>query len=89
VTVSENGEQFYVVNQNDNTLVEFDAKTLEITKTIRTDKMPESVVLSNDQQNAYVTNWFSNSLSVIDLQQAKQIQSIPLKDGPRSISSAQ
>jgi YVTN family beta-propeller protein len=58
-------------------------------QTIKTEKMPESVELSPDQQHAYVTNWFSNSLSIIDLQQGKQTSSIPLKDGPRMISLAQ
>jgi YVTN family beta-propeller protein len=51
--------------------------------------MPESVELSKDQQHAYIINWFSNSLSIIDLQQGKQTSSIPLKEGPRKISLAQ
>ena len=38
VTVSDDGKRFYVVNQNENTLVEFNAGSLQITQTIKTEK---------------------------------------------------
>jgi len=47
--------------------------------------MPETVAFSDDSQYAYVTNWFSNTLSVIDIKQQQVVQHLPMPDGPRSL----
>ena len=50
---------------------------------------PEGVAITSDSRKAYVANWFSDDISVIDLVAAKEIGRIKCAPGPRAISARQ
>ena len=53
---------------------------------IPTGQHPQSVATSPDGQRAYVTNQFSNTVSVIDLELLTKIEDIPVGAGPYGIA---
>lgn len=54
--------------------------------TIRVGSYPEGVAVSGDGARAYVANWFSDDLSVIDLVQRRETARITLPAGPRAVA---
>jgi YVTN family beta-propeller protein len=75
-----------VTNQPAATVTVLDAGTLEIAATIGVGRYPEGIVIEGGR--AYVANWFSDSVSVLDLATLKEITRLPVAEGPRSLAVA-
>jgi YVTN family beta-propeller protein len=54
--------------------------------TIRVGSYPEGVAVSGDDARAYVANWFSDDLSVVDLVARRETARISLPAGPRAVA---
>ncbi len=67
LTVSADGKRLYVVAQEANALLIVDSETQKVLKKIKVGNMPHSVILSKDGSKAYVSNQWSDNISVIDL----------------------
>ena len=67
LAVSKDGRRLYVVAQEANTLLVVDPENHKVLNKIRVGNLPHSVVLSSDEQKAYVSNQWSDNVSVIDL----------------------
>ncbi len=49
---------------------------------IKVGRYPEDVVISTDGATAYVADWFSDAISIIDLVQNRQTRQIRRRRGP-------
>ncbi|PLR83998.1 YncE family protein [Bacillus sp. V33-4] len=91
VYIDGNNQKAYVANQgtedtpsNSVTVVDLAAKTA--VTTIETGKGAHGVVTSPDSKYLYVTNMFENTVSVIDTEQNKVIETIQVGEIPNGIS---
>jgi YVTN family beta-propeller protein len=83
VAVSGDGARILVTNQQAGTLDVLDAALVPIAK-IPVGRYPEGVVVSG--ATAYVANWFSDSVSVIDLPTLAETARLPVGEGPRGLA---
>nr|WP_156368881.1 YncE family protein [Methylobacterium sp. Leaf100] len=83
VAVSGDGARILVTNQQAGTLVVLDAALTPVA-TIPVGRYPEGVAVSGD--TAYVANWFSDSVSVIDLPTLAETARLPVGEGPRGLA---
>ncbi len=83
VAVSGDGARILVTNQQTGTLTVLDATLAPVTK-IPVGRYPEGVVVSGT--TAYVANWFSDSVSVIDLPTLTETARLPVGEGPRGLA---
>ena len=83
VAVSDDGARILVTNQQAGTLVVLDA-ALSPVATIPVGRYPEGVAVSHDR--AYVANWFSDSVSVVDLATLAETGRLPVGEGPRGLA---
>ena len=60
------GNRLYLANQGSNTVTVYDTATTAAVKTITVGARPTGLVVSPDETKVYVTNAFSNSVSVIE-----------------------
>jgi YVTN family beta-propeller protein len=89
IAYSDKSKFFYGINASDGTLVEFDSHTGKILRTVKVGQEPSSITLSLHSDIAYVTNKSSDTLSVIDLANFKQISAPLVGSGPvKSILSS-
>ena len=86
VAVTPDGATILVTNQHADTLTLIDAKTLKVIGTIPVGRYPEGVIATSDTR-AFVANWFSGDLSVIDLAARREISRIKVGDGPRNFAA--
>jgi YVTN family beta-propeller protein len=84
VAVEPGGGRLLVTNQQGGTLVVVDAADGTRYATVPVGRYPEGVVI--DGTSAYVANWFSDSVSVIDLATLRETARIKVPDGPRSLA---
>jgi len=83
VAVSGDGARILVTNQQAGTLAVLDA-ALQPVATIPVGRYPEGVAVAGDR--AYVANWFSDSVSVIDLSSLAETARLPVGEGPRGLA---
>lgn len=83
VATSADGTQVLVTNQHAGTVTVLDARTMGITKTIKVGQYPEGILCQG--AHAYVANWFSDDVSVIDLAKMVEIARIKVGEGPRNL----
>lgn len=83
VAVSADGARILVSNQQGGTLVVLDARTGAVQAVVPVGRYPEGVAAAGER--AYVANWFSDSVSVIDLETLRETARIPVPEGPRSL----
>ncbi|MBB2962106.1 YncE family protein [Methylobacterium sp. R2-1] len=86
VSVSPDGARVLVTNQQAGTVTVLDAGTLAIAATVGVGRYPEGIVIEDGR--AYVANWFSDSVSVLDLATLKEVARLPVAEGPRSLAVA-
>ena len=67
LTVSGDGKRLYVVAQESNALLIVDTERNKVINKIGVGNQPHSVILSKDGQKVYVSNQWSDNVSVIDL----------------------
>lgn len=83
VAVSADGRRVLVTNQQAGTLVVLDAATGSVQAVVPVGRYPEGVVVEGAR--AYVANWFSDSVSVVDLETLRETARIAVPEGPRSL----
>jgi YVTN family beta-propeller protein len=83
VAVSADGARIVVTDQHAASVSVIDADALSITATVPVGKYPEGVVIRGDR--AYVANWFSDDIAIVDLTSLTTVGRIPVAEGPRSI----
>jgi YVTN family beta-propeller protein len=84
VAVTPDGMTLLVTNQHSGTLTVIDAQRLTISAEIPVGRYPEGVIAPSNEQ-AYVANWFSDDVSVIDLTVCHEIRRIKVGSGPRNL----
>ncbi|GJD75758.1 YncE family protein [Methylobacterium goesingense] len=84
VAVSADGARILVTNQQAGALVVLDAADGAIRATVPVGRYPEGVAIAGPE--AYVANWFSDSISVIDLASLRETARIAVPEGPRSLA---
>jgi len=86
IAVSPDGARVFVTNQHAGTVTVLDAGTLATAATVGVGRYPEGIVIEGGK--AYVANWFSDTVSVIDLATLKELTQLPDAEGPRSLAIA-
>lgn len=86
IAVSPDGTRIFVTNQHAATVTVLDAGRLVIAATVGVGRYPEGIVIKGGR--AYVANWFSDSVSVLDLATLKEVAQLPVAEGPRSLAIA-
>lgn len=86
VATSPDGKRVLVTNQHAGTVTVLDADSLAAIKTVKVGDYPEGIVVEGDR--AYVANWFSDDVSVIDLVSLSETDRIGVGEGPRNLCSA-
>ena len=87
VAVSPDGRRVVVTNQHAGTVSIVDADTLTVAATVPVGRYPEGVAILEGL--AYVANWFSDDVSVVDLAARTETGRIPVPEGPRTLVAAQ
>ena len=85
VAATPNGAYVLVTNQHQGALSIVDAKNLAVVDAIPVGRYPEGV-LAGRSGLAYVANWFSGDVSVVDLARRREIFRIKVGEGPRSFA---
>lgn len=83
VAVSADGARIVVTDQHAASVSVIDADALSITATLPVGKYPEGVAILGER--AYVANWFSDDVSIVDLTSLTTVGRIPVAEGPRSL----
>ena len=83
VAVSADGARVVVTDQHAAAVSVIDAETLSVVATLPVGQYPEGVAILDGQ--AYVANWFSDDVTVIDLAHLRVTGRIGVAAGPRSI----
>ena len=63
-------------------------KARAVVATVKVGRYPEGITILPDQSKAYVANWFSGYVSVIDIASAREIKRIACGAGPRAMALA-
>jgi YVTN family beta-propeller protein len=84
VAVSPDGARILVTDQRAGTLVVVDAASGAMVAAVPVGRYPEGVAVAGPR--AYVANWFSDSVSVIDLTTLRETDRIAVPEGPRSLA---
>nr|WP_308620261.1 YncE family protein [Methylobacterium haplocladii] len=87
VATSADGARILVSNQHAGTVTILDANSLTLTDTITVGRYPEGIVVADAR--AYVANWFSDDVSVIDLATLRETGRIKVGAGPRNLGIGQ
>ena len=85
VAVSKDGSRLYVVAQEANALLVVDPENHKVLNKINVGNYPHSIVLGNDGQ-AYVSNQWSDNVSVIDLAASRVVDTLATGNGPAGLS---
>lgn len=84
--VTPDGARLLVTHQGSGTVAILDGSGKNAA-TIRVGDYPEGIAIGADGTRAYVANWFSSDVSVIDLESLKEIHRIKSPSGPRAVAS--
>ena len=66
-------------------IYEIDTRTLEINNVIRVGCVPKYLTVTPNNQYAIVSNWCSSDLSIVDLNEGREIRRLPVGAYPRGI----
>lgn len=86
IAVVPGGGRVLVTNQHAATVSVIDARALAVVATVPVGRYPEGVTILGGF--AYVANWFSDDVSVIDLAALKETRRLPVAEGPRTLAVA-
>lgn len=76
--------EILISNQHGDSISVIDPATLIVSRVIRVGRFPEG--LAADSGVAYVANWFSGDVSVVELSRAAQVALVKVCEGPRSMT---
>jgi len=74
LAVSKDGRNLYVVAEEGNALLVINTDKQKVTDKIEVGTRPHSVILSEDGRTAYVTNKWSDNVTVDDIKRKKKIK---------------
>jgi YVTN family beta-propeller protein len=74
-----------VANQSSGTVSVVEAGSLSIVKTFKVGRFPEGIALARRATKAYVANWFSGDVSVIDVANGRELKRIKTGGGARAL----
>ncbi|MFI3264474.1 MAG: YVTN family beta-propeller repeat-containing protein [Rikenellaceae bacterium] len=87
--------KLYVCNQFDNNVMELDAASLKVLRTVKVLREPRSLVVSPDGKSLYVTNFLpaqradldvvTSAVSIIDIAGFSKIKDVPLSNGSNAL----
>ncbi|MBP2497308.1 YVTN family beta-propeller protein [Methylobacterium sp. PvP062] len=83
VAVTGDGSRILVTNQHAAAVTVIDAARLEIVATVAVGPYPEGIAVAGPR--AYVANWFSDDVSVINLATWRETARIKVAEGPRAV----
>lgn len=86
VKVSHDGNKVYTSTGRAGTICVLDAKTGDLTNTIKVGQRPWGIAISPDGNTLYAANGPSDDVSVVDLASEKEIAKIPSKGSPWGIA---
>ncbi len=86
MTVSNNGEQLYVVAQDADVLMVIDPLEGKVLNKIKVGVHPHSVILNSEGSIAFVSNQWSDNVSVIDLLNSTVIDTLKTGNGPAGLA---
>jgi YVTN family beta-propeller protein len=84
VAVDRTSNRILVSNQHGDDISTIRADTLEVIRTIAVGRYPEAVLGIDGR--GYVANWFSGDLSILDLVTGREVATLRLGEGPRSMA---
>ena len=85
VAMTHDDAEILVSNQQGGSISIFDAQTHAPRAEIKVGRYPEGLVALRNGSKAYVANWFSASVSVLDLKTNTEIKRIICPEGPRMV----
>ncbi|HEX2969019.1 MAG TPA: beta-propeller fold lactonase family protein [Bacteroidales bacterium] len=85
VAVSHKSGSVYVVAQDRCMLLETDPEKGKTTRKVKVGNHPHSAVLSNDGRYCYVSNQWSDNISVVDLSSMEVIDTLATGNGPAGL----
>jgi YVTN family beta-propeller protein len=85
LAVSNDGKLIYVAAQDGNLLLVADVETGKVLKKIPVGLKPHSVILDKANKNAYVSNQWSDNVSVIDLGSLEVTDTLLTGNGPAGL----
>lgn len=85
-TVSADGSKLFVIAQDADLLIEVDVKSNEVLSSTKVGYRPHSVVLTNDQKTAIVSNQWENNVYFLDLESKQIMDTVPVGGGPAGIA---
>ena len=86
IEVSKGGDQLYVTAQEGDALLVVDVKNEQTILKIPVGQFPHSVVLSEDQKTAFVSNQWSYNIYAIDLEEGQVIDTLIAGTGPAGMA---
>lgn len=81
------GGRGFVTNQYAESVTVFDAASYAVLTTIMVGEYPEGIAATADETRVLVANWFSDTVSVIDVQTLTVVQDIDMPEGPRAFGA--
>jgi YVTN family beta-propeller protein len=86
LAVSDNGQYLYVVAEEGDALLKVDALKQKVIKQTAVGIRPHTVVLDRDEKRAFVSNQWSDNISVIDLESFSVIDTLNTGNGPAGMT---
>lgn len=86
IAVTLHGDRLYATAEDSDLLLEVDLRERHVTRSIPVGSRPHSVVLSDDGRVAYVSNRWSNSVSVVDLTTGEVTGELAVGTGPSGLT---
>lgn len=77
--ITTDGTQLYITMHDGNYVAVFDTRMWRVTTTIPVGLAPTDIVISRDNRRAYVVNFQSESISVLDLTSQKVLRAISIR----------
>ena len=88
MTVDPKAGNLCVCNEANHEIWVLDPDTLAIKARISVGLHPHSCIVGADQRHLYVSNWGSRSVSVVDLQQFRNVRDLPVGRRPNDLALA-
>lgn len=86
LTVSQDGQQLYVVAQDGDAVLKLDTRTREVVKKVVVGEHPHSVILDDEKQLLYVSNQWSDNVSVLDAVSLTHLDTLKTGNGPSGLA---
>ena len=77
VVATRDGLRVWVTLEYPGQLIEIDTKSHKILRTLAAGSFPRGLALSNDQQTAFVTEYYTATVRLIDLASGKELAAVP------------